>query len=292
MSDVGYGTDARPVPHDPMSRIDEVNFKSRAHLIILRSGYDLPNGTGVGRNVVYRRAQPVKDVNRDPAKQPDAFLDNFYVGLFTDATNITPDPPDGFNYLDDPYRGEVPERQITALNFPLRTPDATEWGEREDEYQGNHPFLWHCGWAGSDGNSSPVISLLINALKLRRDFKQLGDKRFPPSDDRYRDKEISSMAVEVFYQGTHPASSGVLMCEFAAYKYTDQETSGDFFTVDQGSVYANSVRLLKRAVVKVDTSVLLPTLRWTYNLQKEISCDGGILMTEAELLAFTNQPGG
>lgn len=298
MSD-GYGSEARPVPHDPMSRIVEVNFVSRADIIIIRSGNNLPDGTtGLGRNAVFAPGAPGTDTERDPVEQADAHLDQFYVGGFTDATNVDPDPPTAQFYRDTPFRlGGANNVQIPVLTFPdfnLITPSSTQWGNRADNYNAQGMYLWHAGKSQEHGG---VQCCLINARKMTYDFMERGNKALAPDNPGYRDVKPTSMSMTVYFQGTFPAGTDNMMVEFAAYKIIDPDSSGDFFVIDNGAVYANDVRKIARRVVRISPVVLLPSVTFTYNFKggaaAEITSSGDDgELTEAELLPFEQQPGG
>lgn len=295
-----YGSRTNPVPHDPMSRIVDINFPSRADLVIIRSGYNLPNPpANNGRNVVFQRGTPGKDETKDPVLQPDALLDGYWVGIFQDLTNVDPDPPGNVRTYDDPWRGGAPSNvEITGSPpFAFRTPSFSEWGSREDNYIGGR-YLWATGWDTSDPLTQPSAfqCCLINTRKMLWDFRTFGDKTLPTNNPGYRDTYPSNMSVTCFYQATHPPApiGSDLISEFAAYKYTEPNASGDFIEIEGGAVYANSVRLLKRAACRVQTTVLLPSVIWSYNFKKEINVTGGTKLTDEELAlaGFDNQPGG
>lgn len=293
MSDT-YGASDRPVPHDPLSAIVNISFPGRADVIIIRSGRNLPDGVlESGRNVVFSPGAPAKDTERDSQEQMDAHLDQFYVGAFTDATNVNPSPPLGQKFYDTPYRADG-LNNVTFGIGELRTPSTTEWGDRSNNYNGDGMYLWHTGRLGTNVHQGGVQCCLINARKMLWDFRELGNKSLPPGSDGYRDTLPSNMSATVFYQGTFPVGgSDNLMCEFAAYRFTSNETSGDFFLVTNGAAYGNALKKIARKVIVVDTSVLLPSVNWSYNFKKQIGVSGALrTLADAEMGPFELQPGG
>lgn len=291
-----YGSSSSPVPHDPLSEIVEFHYAGRADIIVIRSGRDLPNGVAEsGRNVVFAPDAPAQDLEKDSVLQMDALLEQYYVGAFTDATNVDPDPPTSAFYRDTPFRAGG-ENNLLFGTGVLETPSSTQWGERSLNYNGQGMYYWHVGRVGANTHQGGIQCCLINARKMLWDFRRLGNKSLPKGSDGYRDVRPANMSTKVYYQGTFPAGgSDNLMCEFAAYKITDPEVSGDFFLVDNGAAYANSVRKIARKVVRILPSVLLPEVSWSYNFKKEIEVSANIgieELTEAEMGPFEQQPGG
>lgn len=279
-----------------MSEIVEFHYAGRADIIIIRSGRDLPNGVAEsGRNVVFSPGAPAKDLEKDPVLQMDAHLDQYYVGAFTDTTNVDPDPPTFNFYRDTPFRAGGANNLLFGTGV-LEVPSSTQWGERSDNYNGQGMYYWHVGRVGANTHQGGVQCCLINARKMLWDFRRLGNKSLPKGSDGYRDVRPSNMSTRVFYQGAFPAGGSTnLMCEFAAYKLTDPEDSGDFFLVENGAAYANAVRKIARKVVRITPTVLLPEISWSYNFKRtiEVSSNVGIEeLTDQELLGFGNQPGG
>lgn len=297
-----YGSSSAPVPHDPMSEIVEFHHLGRADVVVVRVGNGLPGGSpGLGRNWAAISAPP-KDETKDPVEQADAHKDQYGVGRFFDATTSFGDlllAPDGKFYRDTPFRpgGAMAEIVNTTLDpvdgLGVRTPSSTEWGERSANYNNQGMYLW---WCGMVAQNSLVQSLLVNTRKMTYDFMRRGNKTLPRGSDGYKDIPPESMSVGLFFQTTFPAGTTNMMAEFAAYKFTDPEVSGDFFSIADGSVYANSVRKIARSVVRMSFTEVLVSLNFVYDFKKVItpSINGGSIveLTEEEMGPFENQPGG
>lgn len=285
-----YGPENSPVPHDPLDIIDEISFPSYADFVIVRSGNFLPDGDmGAGRNIVFSPTRPAKDETKDPVEQADAHKDQYYVGAFTDSTNVDPDPPGG-PYYNTPERPPNRPWVEGVIAGQLATPSSTEVGDRTTNYNNGGFYLWHTGRAVTTTQVG-VQCCIINTRKMRYDFRKIGNKKARPGSTQYRDVFPSNMSIKCFYQGTF-TSAPDLMCEFAAYKMTDPEDSGSFFLTETGHCYGNSMRKIARSVIRVTQTVLLPEVIWTYNFKKTIEVDGGVELTEAELVPFEAQPGG
>jgi hypothetical protein len=300
-----YGSNEKPVRLDPYTTIREVGWPSVADVVVIRTGVGLPSGSGAPHwPCVFKRTTPGARTDISVfSEQADARYAPITVGRLVPPTFISGNP-DNKHFRNEPYDGpggsnaiELPPGSGSDMSFDMEVPSVDQFGSPDVNY---HPgsYLWHSGWSAGQQGSESVNCCIINARKLRFDFKILKDLEAVPP--RKKDQKLNSMSIVCSFNGTDTSPGTTppegIRAEFAAYRFTDPNANGDFYTTRDGYVYGHSLRMIARKVVKIAEPAggTLRAITFTYNLKKKITFDSGTALTDFQVLqlGFSNQPGG